>query len=153
MEKTPRGVGWRVGVLGLAIIYAGIAAIVIIDGMTPSGYKGAHLPPGAVWLYPWDDVQFSLTAMTIELAISALYLWVRAETGIWLRATLLAVLQFFAMFLFGVMAMHATRPFIDHLVYLFFACCYLILFAIGSKVAAISVQRRKAKSLDLKAFD
>ena len=139
--------------LGLAIIYAGLAAIVVIDGMTPSGYKGAHMPPGMVWTYPWDDVQFSLTAMTIELAISALYLWLRAETGIWLRAMLLAVLQFFAMFVFGVMAMHATRPCIDHFVYLLFASCYLVLFAIGSKVAAIIVEHRRARSLDLKAFD
>ena len=153
MDKPPRGVGWRVGVIGLAILFAGMVAVVLIDGKTPSGYKGAHLPPGAVWTYPWDEVRFSLTAMTIEFLLSVLYLWVRSGTGIWLRATLLALLHFITMIFFGMLAMHATTPFIDHLVYLFLACGYLIAFAIGAKVAAIVVQHRRGQRIDVQAFD
>ncbi|MEO8840634.1 MAG: hypothetical protein ABI591_21995 [Kofleriaceae bacterium] len=148
-KLVPRGIGWRVAVLGLLIIYVGMAVAVLVDATTPSGYKGAHLDPGQPWIYPSEDVQFSLTAMTIEFVITSLTLVVRTRTTIWTRAVMLAFLHFCGMCGFGVLAMHATRPFLDHIVYLFFACGFLVVFAIGSGIAHAVVRRRRLVSARL----
>lgn len=148
-DLVPRGIGWRVAVLGLLIIAVGMAASVLVDAMTPSGYRGAHLQPGQPWVYPIDDVQFSLTAMTIEFAITSLGLFVRVQTSIWTRAVMFAALHFFAMVFFGMLSMHATRPFMDHIVYLFFACVFLVVFAIGSGIANAVVRQRRLTSAGL----
>ena len=148
-KLVPRGIGWRVAVLGLLIIYVGMAVSVLVDATTPSGYRGAHPEPGHPWVYPMEDVQFSLTAITIEFLIASLFLFVRSRTSIWTRALALAFVQFFAMVFFGMLAMHATKPFIDHIVYLFFACAFLVVFAIGAGVANAIVRHRTLKSAGL----
>jgi hypothetical protein len=51
-KLVPRGIGWRVAVLGLSIIYVGMVVSVLVDATTPSGYRGAHLQPGQPWVYP-----------------------------------------------------------------------------------------------------
>jgi hypothetical protein len=148
-DLVPRGIGWRVAVLGLLIIYVAMAVSVLVDATTPSGYRGAHLQPGQPWVYPIDDVQFSLTAMAIEFAITSLALFVRAQTSIWTRAVMFAVLHLCAVFFFGILSMHATRPFMDHIVYLFFACVFLVVFAIGSGIANAVVRQRRLTSAGL----
>jgi hypothetical protein len=148
-KLVPRGIGWRVAVLGLFIIYVAMAVSVLVDATTPSGYRGAHLAPGQPWVYPTDDVQFSLTAITIEFLVASLGLFVRTQTSIWTRALALASLQFCALFFFGILSMHATKPFIDHIVYLFFACAFLVAFAIGSGIAHAVVRHRRLKSAGL----
>jgi hypothetical protein len=148
-KLVPRGIGWRVALIGLTIIYVGMAVSVLVDATTPSGYRGAHLQPGELWIYPSDDVQFSLTAMTIEFAITSLGLFVRVRTTIWTRAVMFAALHFFAMVFFGMLSMHATKPFLDHIVYLFFACGFLVAFAIGSGIANAVIRRRKLTSAGL----
>lgn len=146
---VPRGIGWRVGVLGLFMIYVAMVVLVLVDARTPSGYRGAHLAPGQPWPYPMDDVQFSLTAITIELAITSLALFVRTQTSIWARAVALALLHFCAIVCFGILAMHATKPFTDHIVYLLFACAFLVAFAIGSGIAHVIVRHRRLTSVGL----
>ena len=148
-NPIPRGIGWRVAVLGLLIIAVGMAVSVLVDAMTPSGYRGAHLQPGQPWVYPIDDVQFSLTAMTIEFAITSLGLFVRVQTSIWTRAVMFAALHFFAMVFFGMLSMHATKPFLDHIAYLFFACGFLVVFAIGSGIAHAVIRQRTLKAAGL----
>ena len=148
-KLVPRGIGWRVAVLGLFIIYVAMAVSVLVDATTPSGYRGAHLSRGEPWIYPTDDVQFSLTAMTIEFAITSLGLFVRVRTTIWTRAVMFAALYFFAMVFFGFLSMHATKPFMDHIVYLFFASGFLVVFAIGSGIANAVVRQRALKSAGL----
>ena len=147
-KLVPRGIGWRVAVLGLLILYVGMAVSVLVDATTPSGYRGAHLRDQP-WVYPIEDVQFSLTAMTIEFAITSLGLFVRVRTSIWTRAVMFAALHFFAMVFFGILSMHATRPFMDHIVYLFFACGFLVGFAIGSGIANAVIRQRRLKSAGL----
>ena len=144
-----RGLGWRVGVLGLAIVYLGMVVCVLVDARTPSGYRGAHLEPGQRWIYPIDDVKFSITAMTIEFVITAFMLAARTRTTIWTRAVLCAALYFFAMCFFGITSMHATRPFLDHVAYLFFGCGFLIAFAIGAGIAAAVVRQRRLDRANL----
>jgi hypothetical protein len=147
-QREPRGIGWWVGVLGLLILYGWMAVSVLVDATTPSGYRGAHLE-GRPWVYPSEDVQFSLTAMTIEFAITSLGLFVRTRTSIWTRAVMFAALHFFAMVFFGMLSMHATRPFMDHIVYLLFACGFLVAFAIGSGIANAVIRQRRLKSAGL----
>lgn len=146
---VPRGIGWRVGVLGLLLIYVAMVVSVLFDATTPSGYRGAHLAPGQPWIYPTDEVAFSLTAMTIEFAITGLWLSVRTQTSIWTRAVALALLHFCAMFFFGILSIHATKPFTDHLVYLCFAFAFLVMFAIGSGIAHAVVRHRRLTAVGL----
>jgi hypothetical protein len=148
-QLVRRGIGWRVAVLGLFILYIGMVVAVLVDATTPSGYRGAHLPPGQPWVYPTDDVQFSLTAITIEFLVTSLLLFVRSQTSIWTRALALAFLYFCGVCFFGILSMHATRPFIDHIVYLFFGSAFLVVFAIGSGIAHTIVRYRTLKSAGL----
>jgi len=127
-KLVPRGIGWRVAVLGLLILYVGMAVSVLVDATTPSGYRGAHLRDQP-WVYPIEDV--------------------RVRTSIWTRAVMFAALHFFAMVFFGILSMHATRPFMDHIVYLFFACGFLVGFAIGSGIANAVIRQRRLKSAGL----
>ena len=126
----------------MLIIYVGMAICVLADAKHPSGYLGAHLN-GRPWVYPIDDVQFALTAMTIEIAFVVLVLSLRMRFSIGARAALCAGLYFCTLFFFAPFAMHATQPFGDHLVYLLFGIAFLVLFAIGSAIAAVVAHHRK----------
>jgi predicted lysophospholipase L1 biosynthesis ABC-type transport system permease subunit len=94
-------------------------------------------------------VQFSLTAITIEFLVASLFLFVRSRTSIWTRALALAFVQFCAICFFGILSMHATKPFLDHIVYLFFACAFLVVFAIGAGLAHAVIRHRTLKSAGL----
>jgi hypothetical protein len=137
-----RGRGWKVGVLCMLIIYVGMAICVLADATHPSGYLGAHLD-GRPWVYPIDDVRFALTAMTIEILFVVLVFSLRMRFSIGARAALCAGLYFCTLFFFAPFAMHASMPFGDHLVYLLFGIAFLVVFAIGSAVAAIVTRHRK----------
>jgi len=115
---------------------------VLADATHPSGYLGAHLH-GRPWVYPTEDVQFALTAMTIEIALVVLVLSLRVRFSIGARAALCAGLYFCTLFFFAPFAMHASMPFGDHLVYLVFGMAFLVVFSLGSAIAAVVARNRK----------
>ena len=128
--------------LCMLIIYVGMAISVLADATHPSGYLGAHLH-GRPWVYPTEDVQFALTAMTIEIALVVLVLSLRVRFSIGARAALCAGLYFCTLFFFAPFAMHASMPFGDHLVYLVFGMAFLVVFSLGSAIAAVVARNRK----------
>ncbi|MEO8548632.1 MAG: hypothetical protein ABI678_01615 [Kofleriaceae bacterium] len=142
MNPTPRSRGWAVGVLGMIVIFLGMAVSTILDGTYPTGYLGAHWPAGQPWPYPTEAVQFSVVAMAVECATACAFLAARSTLAIGWRAVACAVLFVVPMLFFGAMAMHAPAPTIDHVVFLFFAAVFLVLFAIGSAFAGVVATSR-----------
>jgi hypothetical protein len=152
-EIVPRGRGWKLAVVTLTILFVTFTVNAILDGRHPSGYRGAHTPPGQ-WAYPTDEVQFSVTAMAIEWAVACVVLIARSRLiSIGFRAVLLAAFQACALFFFALMGMHATKPYFDHVLYLFVATAFLVLFAIGTGVAAIVAPANRPAATDISAFD
>lgn len=138
---APRGRGWSVAVLGLVVLYGAMVASVLIDGVHPSGYRAARMPEAA-WEYPWPEVRFSLIAMSLETGVACLVLAWRTSFSIGARAALLGGLYACVMILFAPLTMHATMPFADHLVFLFFAAIFLLGFAIASAIIARVLRAR-----------
>jgi len=134
--------GRAVGVLGMVLIFLGMAVSAILDGMHPTGYVSAHWPPGKPWPYPSEAVQFSVVAMAVECATACAFLAVRSTLAIGWRAVLCAVLFVLPMLFFGATSMHALAPTIDHVVFLFFSAVFLVVFAIGSAFANVIATAR-----------
>jgi hypothetical protein len=141
VDQVPRGRGWAVAVLGMIILALGFGVAEIIDASHPSGYRGAHMNP-ADWVYPSDDVRTWLTAIGCETLIACLLLAARTRISVGFRALLLAGLFFCGLCCLGLFAMQAASPFIDYLVFMFFASVFLGLFAIVSMVVYYVVRAR-----------
>jgi len=146
-DVVPRGRGWAVAVLGLLVIMLGCAAVSLMDGTHPSGYRSAHVNP-ADWKYPLEDIQTFLGLMCVEYAFSFLILYVRTRTSIGARAAFLGGLYFCGVVAMVPLAMHASSPIIDHIMWLFFASVFLMGFAIVSGIIAY-VKKRQDRALGI----
>ena len=151
-RKVPRGVGWRVGVIGLAILFALMVLMVCVAGTDPSRYERAHMAPGEVWHYASSDVAVALICMAIELAIAIAVLSARWAFAIWWRTVIMIVVQLVAIVVISGTT-HDSGPMEQHVLWLLLAAVFLLLFAIGAKIAAV-IDERRPKSPDLdEVFD
>jgi hypothetical protein len=141
VDTVPRGRGWAVAVLGMVILALGFGVAEVFDASHPSGYRGAHMNPGD-WVYPTDAVRTWLTAIAAECVVACLLLAARTRVSVGARAMFLGGMLFCGLVLFAPFAMHADSTFIDHIVFMFFASVFLVVFALGSMVVHFLVRGR-----------
>jgi hypothetical protein len=141
VDRVPRGRGWAVAVLGMIILALGFGVAEVFDASHPSGYRGAHMNP-ADWVYPTDEVRTWLIVIGCETLFACRILAARTRSSIGTRALMLGAAMFTGLWVMLPMAMHASSPPIDHLVFLFFASIFLGLFAVGSMVVHYLVRGR-----------
>jgi hypothetical protein len=133
----PRARGWGVGVAGVIFLVVNFGYEAIEHSGVPNGYLGRNwdIAVRGPWPYPTELVRNCLIIMGLDALFGVWFLQRRSTTSLPVRSLTFAALNLLGMVLMVPMMMHAGAPFGEMLLWLFFATCWGVLFAIIARVA------------------
>jgi len=135
--RPPRGSGWVVGVVGVILLVVSFGYEAIEHSGHPNGYLGRNwdVAVRGPWPYPTELVQTVLIIMALDALFGVWFLQRRSTTTLAVRSLTFASLNFIGMLLMVPMMMHSGSPFGELFLWLFFATCWGVLFAVIARVA------------------
>lgn len=146
IERIDLWLRW-IGIAGLALIALWCCWRTIDGGWSPRShdpYRFRNLEARPDWAYPTQQIATWVTTMVGEVLVLSLILR-RARIG---TATLYFLLAFptgVVCLGSGILAMHASTPYVAHAVLLFLATAWLLAMAVVSGIAWLATRRRAAE--------
>jgi hypothetical protein len=137
-DAPTRPRGWLVGALGVIALMAFIARWSIEASGVPNGFiarRGWEVSIDGPWRFPHEQVRTWLTVMLVEGSLAVWVLAARLRVSLAARSGLLGVASAIALVALAPLAMHASAPFPQHVIWLALVTGWLFAFSLGAALA------------------
>lgn len=148
-QRPSRPRGWLLAAAGLVALAVWIYFVSAENVKHPNGYIARHgwdVAKQGPWPVKYEEVRELGSVMAVEAALAIWILAARLRASLARRALLLGGGFFSILLLMGVGGMHASSPFVEHLMWLLLASLWLLLVAAVAAVAAVRARRRARRA-------